>query len=265
MTIFEKTPEFFQKETPFFGGGTYLGSGRWETHFHREYELFGVIKGNVAAAISGEKKELSDGQIAVISSLENHSYEMEEQAEVFCFHVGAQYLMEFQSLYQDRQLPRWLMDAAYNQIIYGQIKPLLDISTEQVIELRRVGIICELISDIIAHYGTVDKRSLPEMDDALITEVLQYIYEHYNEDITLEFLADKFCIPWKTLGKRLYQRTNVDLRIFVNDIRLQKVMQMLDDCSNRNKSLDEILSLCGFHNKATFYRCYERCYGRSFK
>ena len=50
----------------------------------------------------------------------------------------------------------------------------------------------------------------------------------------------------------------MDLRLFVNDIRIQRAVQMREDPENKNKSLSEIAALCGFTNMVTFYRSYER-------
>ena len=50
----------------------------------------------------------------------------------------------------------------------------------------------------------------------------------------------------------------VDLRVFINDIRVQRAMEMWDDPQNYGKSIHEIAAQCGFSSMATFYRSYER-------
>ena len=50
-------------------------------HYHRNLEIYGVVKGNVNVTISGESMLLSDGQMAVIDGLENHSYEIDDVIE----------------------------------------------------------------------------------------------------------------------------------------------------------------------------------------
>ena len=50
----------------------------------------------------------------------------------------------------------------------------------------------------------------------------------------------------------------MDLRLFINDIRIQQAVRMRDDPEHKDKSLEDIAALCGFTNIGTFYRSYER-------
>ena len=64
----------------------------------------------------------------------------------------------------------------------------------------------------------------------------------------------------KALSKKLKKRLNVDLRVFVNDIRVQMVIQLRNDPKYKDKTLQQIAMLCGFTSMSTFYRSYERNY-----
>lgn len=227
-------------------------------HYHRNLEIYGVVKGNVNVTISGESMWLSDGQMAVIDGLENHRYEIDEEAEIFYVNIGMQYMRMFSSLYPDKQLPRWLMDAEYNQSIFDCVRQILGIAPEEISELKRIGVTYELFSGIIGHYGMKDKKVSSETDDELMTEIVQYIYDHYSEHITMESLSGIFFLSPKSLSKKIAGRLHVDLRVFVNDIRAQKVVQMAENPVNQGKSLEEIVGMCGFNSMRTFYRSYER-------
>lgn len=227
-------------------------------HFHRNMEIYGVVKGRVVVSIVNESRILTDGQIAVIDSLENHSYEIDGEAEIFYVHVGTRYLRDLLSLYPNQRLPHWLMDVEYNKAISQRLETVMGTAPEQIPELRRVGVACELFSDIIEHYGVIDKKSNVVSDSSMITEIIQYIYDHYAEDISLATLSSIFFISPKVLSKKLSKRLNVDLRVFINDIRVQKAVQMLDNPLYKDKSLNEIVGICGFKNMGTFYRSYER-------
>lgn len=54
-------------------------------HFHRNIEIYGVVKGEVYVTIAGESCTLKEGQIAVINGFESHSYEIDGEAEIFIF------------------------------------------------------------------------------------------------------------------------------------------------------------------------------------
>lgn len=235
---------------------SYVSKGYY-LHFHRNTEIYGVIKGKVLVTVSGESRVLKDGQMAVIAGMENHGYEIEGEAEVFYFHIGTQFLRDFVRLYPDRQLPRWLGDEKYNHILYRSIQQIIEYKGECT-ELRKYGIVNQVLSDMIERYGTVEKRRYVEERHDLTKDVLQYIYDHYSEEITLESLSKMFYISSKALSKILTKDIKVDLRVFVNDIRVQKVVEMREDPAYRKKTLHEIVAMCGFRSMSTFYRSYKR-------
>lgn len=253
----ERKKEIERDEASRFVAEQYISKGYY-LHFHRNLEIYGVVKGKVSVTIAGESMSLSDGQIAIIDGLENHSYEIDGEAEVFFFHIGTRYLRNFRALYPDKRLPLWLMDVEYNKFLLERIQKIVGVPQEEISELKRVGIACQLFSDIIEHYGLVEKNGVAGTDNDMITQVVQYIYEHYNENITLETLSKVFYLSPKALSKKIGKRLNVDLRVFVNDIRVQRAVQMMDDPANKDKTLNDIIAMCGFNNMGTFSRSYER-------
>lgn len=254
----ERQNEIEQDEATRFAANQYA-SGGYYLHFHRNMEIYGVIKGKVIVNIAGQKRTLTDGQIAVVDTLESHSYEIDGKAEVFYFHLGTRYLQYLHTVYPKQRLPFWLMDAEYNQVLYERILQVIR-AKEPIPELRRIGITCQFFSDIIEHYGTVEKLGNVTSNSDIIIRVVQYIYDHYSERITLESLSEMFYLSPKALSKRIKNHLNVDLRVFINDVRVQRVVQMMDDPKNQGLSISQLAAQCGFTSMTTFYRSYKRNY-----
>lgn len=234
----------------------YVSNGYFP-HFHRNLEIYGIIKGAVTITIAGQRKVLTDGQMAIIHSLEQHSYEINGEAEIFFLHIGTRYVDIAETFYPNKQLPRWLLDTQYNQQIYQQIADIINVK-EELPELRKLGITCQLFSDIVQHYGVQKSKSSTRDDGDIVAEIIQYIYNHYQENITLQSLGQVFFLSPKTLSKKLQKHLNVDLRVFINNVRVQKVMQLRSDPQYKGKTLQQLASMCGFSNMSTFYRSYER-------
>ena len=55
-------------EASCFIAGQYQCKGS-SLHFHKNLEIFGVVKGRVAVTIAGQRKVICDGQIASIDKL----------------------------------------------------------------------------------------------------------------------------------------------------------------------------------------------------
>ena len=107
-----------------------------------------------------------------------------------------------------------------------------------------------------------DFNSIKSKDERnkLFIQIMTPLVMKVNEDITLENLANRFHMSTSALSKKLSGRIGMDLRMFVNDIRVQKVVQMLDNPENKGKTINEVAFLCGFSSMSTFYRCYKRNY-----
>ena len=134
----------------------------------------------------------------------------------------------------------------------------------EMITLERIGIVNLIYAKIIEHYGLREFKGF-NTSKVEIDTILQYIYENYKEPITLESLADRFGYNPRVLSGKLSKTTGMDFRIFISDIRMQKVITMCHDKQNADMALIDIVSRCGFNCVASFYRAYKRAYNRNFK
>ena len=87
----ERQNEIERDDASRFVAERYVSNGYY-LHFHRNLEMYGVIRGRVSVTIAGQQQILTDGQIAIVDGLEDHSYEIDGEAEVFYFHIGARYM-----------------------------------------------------------------------------------------------------------------------------------------------------------------------------
>ena len=91
-----------------------------------------------------------------------------------------------------------------------------------------------------------------------MSEIVQYIYDHSDEDLNLKSLAQHFCCAPQSLSRKLSKYIKTDLRVFINDVRAQKVMQLMNDDRYNDVSFMELVNRCGFNSISTFYRSYHR-------
>lgn len=229
-------------------------------HFHRNTELYLVNRGEVSVLINGEKRLLTDGQACVINRLESHSYEVGEPADITYFHVGIQYMDIFYNVYPQNEPARWLTDAGFNT---ERLSPLLAEVRQRgdgMGELEKIAKTAAIFDEIVTHYGFGTRKHVEHLGSGYnITDVVQYIYDHFDDrDLGLQKIADVFGYSPKTLSALITQYIDVDLRVFINDIRVQKVVYMYHDPANRGVPLAELIDRCGFVSKMTFYRAYKR-------
>ena len=196
--------------------------------------------------------------MVIVNPFENHSCEAIEEAQVQIICIGTDYLDLFFAAYPGKRLPRWLTDPQANSAILEYIEK--NFAQERISELHKNGLVCQLLSIAMEGYGLVEQGDISERDKVLIAEIIQYIYDHCSENITLETLSKVFYLSPSILSKKLRKQICVDFRVFVNDIRIHKAIRLLDAPENREKRIEDIAILCGFNSMSTFYRCYKRNY-----
>lgn len=226
-------------------------------HFHRNLELYGVIKGTVNVTVDGDSRILTNGQIAVINGLESHSYENEEQAEVFYMHIGTEYLRLLYGILEGNKMERWLMNVEYNQKIFQRIMEIAN-TKETFSEVRCYGYAYMIFADIVEHYGSRKDESYRLNTDEVMVEIVQYIYDHFSEDLSLKNLSAHFGMSPQAFSHRFNKYVQTDLRAFINDIRVQRVVQLSEKKENRGRPLMDLARECGFVSQMTFYRSYKR-------
>lgn len=233
------------------------GSDGYFMHFHRNLELYGVIKGTVNVMVDGDSRILTEGQIAVINGLESHSYENEKQAEVFYMHIGTEYLKVLYGILEENKMERWLMDVEYNQKIFQRVMEIAN-TKEKLSEVRCYGYAYMIFADIVEHYGSRKNETYRLNTDEVMVEIVQYIYDHFSEDLSLTKLSAQFGMSPQTFSHRFNKYVKTDLRVFINDIRVQRVFQLREKKENCEKNLMDLARECGFVSQMTFYRSYKR-------
>ena len=88
-----------------------------------------------------------------------------------------------------------------------------------------------------------------------IQEVIAFIQQHYQEDISLELLAQTIHISETQLCRSFKQLTGSTPFTYLKRYRIMKSCEWLDDS---DKKISEICSLCGFNNISYYNREFLR-------
>lgn len=101
---------------------------------------------------------------------------------------------------------------------------------------------------------------LKELSDDALSGVLDYIEENLAEKLSLWSLAELACMSVPSFSKKFKERTGMTLVQYLNDRRIRRVMQLLQD---RNCTLDEIAEKTGFSNANYLIRVFKKVTGQT--
>lgn len=248
-------PDYFHIEK-------YISNGYY-AHFHRNVEILCIFSGSARVIIDEEEFALSAGDAVFVRSFQIHSYECENGTEVGFALIGSSYMRTFYKLFPDLFPPVVLNDKEKNKALFDYIS---------VFSMRKTDFTpleCYAHADMLLHlivsaYGVCARpKPVDKKGYFVLPQVIQYIYENYNQPLTLSSIAEHFNYAPSSLSRLFSQYIKIDIRNFINGVRIQNVLALKDLPKNKEKSIIELAFECGFNSSSSFYRAYSKAFPSS--
>ena len=135
----------------------------------------------------------------------------------------------------------------------------LEHEIERLYNCRNIMEILEVTEDNIKEYEAFLDRSMSSSRNE-VAAVKNYIYQHYEEDLNLEMLAEKVYLSSGYLSFIFKKETGMNLNRYIRVFRMEKAKELL--CST-NMKVAQISERVGFANVSYFCRSFREYYGSS--
>ena len=226
-------------------------------HFHYATEICCVRKGSFEYAVNGRRGRADTGEIIIFNPGEIHRYFKSKDSEVIIAILSKEYFADFNKDFPEYIFPSVLGDKAINKIIIGLFDKYYDLQKDNFFMENKI-FANKICSIICRNYKVIKKNA----GEALLIKVLEYIYDNFMNPITPQSVADTFSYSRSQIVKLFQRNVQMDFRAFVNNVRAERVDQMLRDPKYDDWPLVQIVLECGFSGLTTFYRSYKRCFGK---
>lgn len=248
-------------------------------HWHEEAELTLIKKGSCTYHIHLDTYRATAGDILFIPPAELHSINISPGTEMtsttFVFH------MDFLTASTaDICTVRYLKPISHHTLMlpciihrdhdaYTKLRQII-CSMDQAYDERKEGyemalkaLLLYALSTLLPYGQTAKVR--PQLEDehtAKLKLVLEYISEHYSEDLTISLLA-RLCFFSEYHFMRFFKKyTGMSCLEYIKNLRLEKAASRL---AQGGQSVLEISLSCGFSNLSYFYREFRKKYGMTPK
>ena len=135
----------------------------------------------------------------------------------------------------------------------------LEHEIERLYNCRNIMEIVEVTEDNIKEYEAFLDRSMSSSRNE-VAAVKNYIYQHYEEDLNLEMLAEKVYLSSGYLSFIFKKETGMNLNRYIRVFRMEKAKELL--CST-NMKVAQVSEHVGFANVSYFCRSFREYYGSS--
>lgn len=225
-------------------------------HYHDSIELIYLIEGNTKVYLGGSFHELEQGDVFFCNPQQVHFYENDESFKLaFCVVASNEYTHNFRKFYKNALFPSLLKDKSKNQQIYKLLSEWFDFKDKTF--LVDCAFFNLLLDKVIKLYDFAKIETQDSMN-SLAIEMINYITENYQKNISLETAAKHFGYSKEYFSKVFKQTVGKNFLSFLNTTRTQKALEMMQQ-SDRKKSINEICAACGFNNPTSLYRNLKRC------
>ena len=110
----------------------------------------------------------------------------------------------------------------------------------------------QLLESIIKQLEAKEKKT----DDIVISKLIQFINEHFSENISLQDAADKVFFAPAYCSRFFKEQTGENFSDYLLKIRMEHAVKLL----RANKKITEISQACGYRNSGYFTRVFKEYY-----
>ena len=144
---------------------------------------------------------------------------------------------------------------AYNELV-KEIVALGRLCRKPLTDARRFIVLSHLMKIIVLlDQNFNNKEQIVQSPNlALGDEIIKYINEHFQEDIQVGDIAQKFNISHVTLNRQLKQTNNLSMGKYLKLVRLMHARELL---LNTNKSIELVAYESGFSNTRVLNRNFK--------
>lgn len=243
-----------------------------DLHHHDFYEIYFLITGDVTYTIESKLYRVAPGDILLVSPRELHQLHIRADREVYERYVLWVDPLAIKRLsYRNTDLLSCLDPAnpGYrNQIHMSQEEQrrVYDLIGRLYEELQEGGFGGELMPECLLVQLLVEINRIALREGAaeeayrgsqVVSRVVDYIAEHYGENLTLEELADRFYVSKYHLSHEFARLVGTSVHRYIMKKRLLISRQLMA----QGIKPSHVWSECGFGDYTGFYRAFKAEYG----
>lgn len=242
-------------------------------HFHTFYEICILLCPNAIHFIEGVPYEMQAFDIVGISP--NVLHRTQYPAGNPCKRLIIQFSMpknivglsnEYEQLLNifHQDVPIFRFPTELQQKLFGKLNdifclgPKTDPMRDLIIHQKFIEFLALMFLNLDSNHYANDA----ELSDVAkrVYSVVSYIHAHYAEDLSLDFLADKYCISPSYLSHQFRNVTGFTVTDYIQMTRIRSVQSLL---INTQMPITEVAAPCGFNSFSQFNRVFRKHIGMS--
>ena len=237
------------------------GNYRVAKHWHRSIEIFLVLDGQIEFFINNVRHPLKAVDYVIVNSNTIHGIEAPEVNTTIVVQIPLVCLKDY--LDEDDYVLFSKPEPADGTRLVSLITDMFDTYRRKqfAYELKVKSLFMELLYLLVTAFMSREEdqssiRHKKQLDK--LSAITAYIKANYNQNITLEQVADKFGFSPTYLSRMFHKYASVNYKTYLLNLRTE---QGLKEMMNTDHSLSEIAFGNGFPNSRSFAKAFQKRFG----
>lgn len=236
-------------------------------HFHQQVEVAYCVSGEVPMLIDGLSYTLQEGDVALIFPNRHHYYQPVGDGR-----GNFVYLLLFYPLHTENFYTEWTHKLPESPVLRrAQLPEFFPQLWEQFYNVytgnQELYMFRAYASLLVAHMMPLVKlhpmrppKALADSQHDAMQAVLNYVNQHFTENITLTEVSKELGISCTLLSHSFSKAVGCSFPRHVNSLRISHAKRLL---RSSNYSVNEIGFLSGFQSKRTFFQKFQEMCGQT--
>ena len=232
-----------------------------EKHWHRSIEIFAVFEGGLEFYIDEARYPLKPGEFMLVNSNEIHSVFSPNPNRTVVLQIP---LATFEKYYTDEKFIYFSHSSRlHDEEVMRLIREMYYVYSEQPwgYELKVQSQFYMFLYILVTKYRKTDVnekviRNNRKLDR--LSQITAYMKENYQEDISLDSLAEIFGYSPTYLSRMFQKYAKTNYKVCLDDIRLEHAVK---DLADTRIPIGEIVQRNGFSNSKAFVKVFRKRYG----
>lgn len=208
-------------------------------HWHDNYELGEVMNKSCRFLIDGQYIEANKGDLINIREREVHGYFIDEDDTVFrIIQFSPQIFLN--TNFKIKPIRAHIKAEEIDAIpeLRNKINHLFEIleSESKGSEIKDnpfFAMVCESVYFLLMrHFPAAEERNLPRSDREMFFEVVEFVNNHYMEDVNINSVAERMCISRNRLVRMFEACSGKSLKEYIDELRIAHANRLLNNGSN---------------------------------
>jgi AraC-like DNA-binding protein len=243
------------------------------SHSHNYYEIYIYISGSVKILLNNHIFNVKKGDVVIIPPHSIHSLipiSLDVPYDRMYLYATETCLSSFQ--FNEYSILKPLLDTAKIGKFHYHVDSHEDFqrityAIDRMKESKKIDLYGKEMmnrSYILQLFTTINSYIVKEtmekpVDEitSLISRVIAYINENFEESITLKSLCELFFTNRQTLTKLFKEYTNLTIHNYITMVRIEQAKQLI----YKGIQPSRIHLMCGFNDYTTFYRAFKKTEG----